>query len=497
MRLSRAFWVILLCWALEAQTLRDWRTKNEQAILREYADFLAIPNVSSDLPNIRKNAAAIVAMFEKRGVKLRLLTLEEYAPIVYGEILTPGAQRTINFYAHYDGQPVDPQEWASGEPFKPELRTATIAAGGKVIPLAQTAYDPEWRILGRASSDDKAPIQALASALDAIKALGLKHRSNIRFFFEGEEEAGSTHLTQYLEKYQDLVRGDLWLICDGPVHQNRQQSVVFGVRGTSSLEITVYGPKRELHSGHYGGWAPNPAQRLARLLASMTDGEGHVLVKDFYQDVIPFNAAELAAIEKIPPIEQGLQDELGLAQLEGDGKRLFATYANPTLNIRGLKSVEVGRGARNVVPAEATAALDIRLVKGLDGKRQAERVKTHIAAQGYLVLDRAPTDEERRKHAKIARVTSRPGYNAARTALDLPIAQEVVRAVESAAGPVVQIPSHGGSVPLAMFEDVTKMPLVMVPIVNHDNNQHSFDENLRLANLWQGIEVMVALLTKL
>lgn len=479
------------------QSVRAWREQNETAILKEFAALVAIPNVSSDLPNIRKNAEAILAQFQKRGVAMRLLTLKDYAPIVYGEIPVPGARRSINFYAHYDGQPVDPAEWASKQPFVPELRTNTIAAGGRVIPWEQSKYDPEWRIFGRAAADDKAPIQAMASALDAMKALGLRHKANIRFFFEGEEEAGSTHLKEYLEQYKELVAGDLWVICDGPVHQNRQQSVVFGVRGSSSLELTVYGPKRELHSGHYGGWAPNPAARLARLIASFSDGEGHVLVQDFYQGVVPFSAAEKAAIARIPAIEAGLQDELGLAELEGDGKRLFATYGDPTLNVRGLKSVEVGKGARNVVPAEATAAIDIRLVKGLDGKTQAERVKAHIARQGYLVLDREPTDVERRKHAKIARVLSRPGYNAARTPLDLPIAQEVVRAVEAVSGPVVQIPSHGGSVPLAMFEEVTRMPLVMVPIVNHDNNQHSFDENLRLANLWQGIEVMVSLFTRL
>ena len=446
---------------------------------------------------MRRNAEAIQTMFAKRGVKTELLTIKDYAPIVLGEIETPGATRTINFYAHYDGMPVTPSEWASGQPFLPELRTAPVDKGGKPLPLVQAKYDPEWRLFGRAASDDKAPIFALAASLEAIKALGWKHRSNIRFFFEGEEEAGSPHLTEYLEKYKDRLKAALWLICDGPVHQNRQQSVVFGVRGSTSVEITAYGPKRELHSGHYGGWAPNPAQRLVRLLSTFSDGEGHILVKDFYKGVVPFNEEEKKAIEAIPPVEAALQEELGLAELEGDGARLFTTYSRPTLNIRGLKAVEVGKLARNVIPAEATAALDIRLVKGLDAKVQVERLKAHIQSQGWLVLDRAPTDEERRKYAKICRVTSRDGYNAVRTPLTLPIAKEVIRAVESAVGKVVIIPTHGGSVPLAMFEDVTHTPLVMVPIVNHDNNQHSYNENLRLANLWSGIEVMTALLTQM
>jgi len=476
-----------------ADPVTDYVTPRQGAILKEFAALIEIPNVSSDLPNVRRNAEAIRRMFEARGVPTRLLTLKDYAPVVFGEIKTPGAKRTINFYAHYDGMPVEPSEWMSKQPFLPELRDTN----NNPIPLDQASYNPEWRIYGRASADDKAPIMAMAIALDAIKALGRKHSSNIRFFFEGEEEAGSTHLIEYLTVHKELVQGDLWLICDGPVHQNRQQSVVFGVRGVTSVNLTVYGPKRGLHSGHYGGWVPNPAQRLARLVAGFSDGEGHILVKDFYKGVIPYNAMEVAAIRKIPAVEEMLKEELGIADTEGDGKRLFETYALPTLNLRGIQAATVGKTATNIVPAEATATLDIRLVKGLDWKTQLERLRTHIVAQGYLVLDRPPADAERRKHSKILRLETREGYNSVRTQLDLPIAQDVVKIVESVAAPVVRIPSHGGSVPLAMFEEVTRMPLVMVPIVNHDNNQHAPNENLRLQNLWDGIRIMTALLERL
>lgn len=478
---------------LAADDVAEYVKAREHAILKEFAALVEIPNVSSDLPNVRRNAEAIQNMFEQRGVPTRLLTIKDYAPIVFGEIRTPGAKRTVNFYAHYDGMPVNPAEWINKQPFKAELRDAK----GGVLPLEQSSYNGEWRLYGRASADDKAPIMAMAIALDAMKALGRKHASNVRFFFEGEEEAGSTHLTEYLTQYKDLVRGDLWLICDGPLHQNRQQSVVFGVRGVTSLDLTVYGPKRGLHSGHYGGWVPNPAQRLARLVAGFSDGEGHILVKDFYKGIVPFNSSEMAAIARIPQVEDMLREELGVAETEGDGKRLFETYSRPTLNLRGIQAANVGAMATNIIPAEANATLDIRLVKGLDWKTQLDRVKAHIEAQGYLVLDRAPTDAERKKHAKLVRLVANEGYNSVRTPLTLPIAQDVVRVVESATGPVVQIPSHGGSVPLAMFEDVTKMPLVMVPIVNHDNNQHAPNENLRLQNLWDGIRVMTALLEKL
>ena len=479
---------------IAADPVRDYVRAHEREIVRELAALIEIPNHSSDLHNIERNAELIRAMFEKRGVATRLLRLKNYPPIVLGEIKTPGAKRTFNLYAHYDGQPVDAKLWTNGAPFRPELRDLA----GKVLPLDRVKYDPEWRIFGRSSSDDKGPILFMATALDAMKANGIAAKANIRFFFEGEEEAGSPHLTEYLREYKDLVRGDLWIICDGPVHQNRQQSIVFGVRGATTIELTVYGPKKELHSGHYGGWVPNPAQRLARLIASFSDGEGHILVKDFYKGVVPFNAAELKAIAAIPPVEDSLKEEFGIADVEGDGQSLAATYAKPTLNVRGMRSVDVGAGGRNVIPAEAVASMDIRLVKGLDAQTEVARVRDHIAAQGYFVLDREPTDEERRKHNKIAKLTSGAGrgfgYNSVRTPLDLPIAQDVIRAVEDVAGRVVLIPSAGGSVPLAMFQEVTGMPLILVPTVNHDNNQHSHNENLRLKNLWDGIAVMAALI---
>ncbi len=494
LRITQTISALCLAGCLSAaDPVRDYVLPRQQAILKEFAALLAIPNVSSDLPNLRRNAATIQQMFEKRGVPTRLLTIQNYAPIVFGEIKTPGATRTINFYAHYDGQPVDPADWMTKQPFLPELRDRN----NRVLPLEQATYNPDWRLHARSSSDDKAPIMAMAIALDAIQSLGLKHKSNIRFFFEGEEEAGSLHLTEYLRQYKDLVMGDLWLICDGPVHQNRQQSIVFGVRGTTSIELTVYGPKRALHSGHYGGWVPNPAQRLTRLIAGFSDGEGHILIKDFYKDIVPFNASELAAIKKIPAVEELLRAELGLAETEGDGKSLLETYSRPTLNLRGIRSGDIGKGAVNVIPAEATATFDIRLVEGLNWHTQVDRVTAHLVAQGYLVLDRPPTDVERGKHAKILRLSTREGYNSVRSPLDLPIAQDVIKAVESVSGPVVLIPSAGGSVPLAMFEEVTRMPLVLVPIVNHDNNQHAPNENLRLQNLWDGISVMAALLTRL
>ncbi|MCI0339060.1 MAG: M20/M25/M40 family metallo-hydrolase [Acidobacteria bacterium] len=479
---------------------RIYRQSHEHEIIAEFASLLSIPNVASDTTNIRRNADLIFRMLEKRGVKTRLLEIPDAPPVVYGEINTPGAQRTIIFYVHYDGQPIEPQKWVGGEPFKPILRSASLEAGGKDIPYPAKGqnFDPEWRLYARSASDDKAPIIAILAALDALGASKIALTSNIKFFFEGEEEAGSPNLEKIVEKYRDLLGADAWLICDGPVDQTRRQQIYFGARGVTHLELTVYGPRRELHSGHYGNWAPNPAMMLARLLASMKDEDGRVLVKGFYEGIEPLSETEKRAFAEAPDNDAMLKRELGLGRSEGGGKRLIELINLPSLNIRGFSSASVGATARNVIPSTATASIDIRLVKGLDHRRSIDRVIEHIRAEGYHVVESDPPDIDdatRLKYPKVAKIVRQRGYNASRTPMDLEISQAVIRGIESAHGRVIKMPTLGGSVPLYVFTDFLKTPTIGIPIVNHDNNQHSANENIRLQNLWDGIETMAALLT--
>src|SRR4051812_29005308 len=198
-----------------AKAARQWREAHERPIVQEFVDLLSIPNLARDEADIRKNAAAGSAMLEKRGVSTRLLETAGAPPAVYGEIATPGAARTIVFYAHYDGQPLDPKEWAT-PPWQPTVKGD--------------------RLYARSASDDKAPILAIATALDALKTAAIPLRSNVKFIFEGEEEAGSPHFAQILAANRELLRGDVWLICDGPVHQSRQQQIAFGARGIVTLD---------------------------------------------------------------------------------------------------------------------------------------------------------------------------------------------------------------------------------------------------------------------
>ena len=463
------------CWGqMEAgEAARNWRQAHEPAILAEFFKLLEIPNIARDLPNIERNAALIQQMMERRSIAVQLLRVPNAPPVVYGEIKTPGATQTIVFYAHYDGQPVDSKQWIT-PPFQPVLR--------------------EGRLYARSASDDKAPIIAQLTALDALKAAGIKLKSNLKFFYEGEEEAGSVHVASILQKYKALLKADLWLFCDGPVHQNRQQQIVFGARGSMGMNLTVYGPKRELHSGHYGNWAPNPAWTLTHLLASMKDMEGKVLIKDFYKGVEPYGVLEQKAISENPNFDKELKDELWLNTTEGSG-RLEERIGLPSLNIRGLESANVGADSRNVIPTTATASLDIRLVKGLDSKITQSRVLDHLRGQGFFVSEnREPSEEERKTHSRVVKVVVSDGYNAARIAMDHPLALKVVAVVEAARGKVLRLPMLGGSLPLSIFEQELATPLIVVPIANHDNNQHGHNENIRLQNLWDGIVTMAALL---
>ena len=479
-----------------AQAARQWRQQHERAIMDEFVGLLAIPNIAADHANIQRNAEAIAQMMEKRGIAAKLVSVPGGNPVVYGEIKTPGATRTLVLYAHYDGQPLDPKEWVT-PPFTPTLRDKTLERDGQVIPLpaAGKPFDPEWRMYARGSADDKAPIIAMLTALDAIRAAGIKTKSNIKFAFEGEEEAGSANLEKTLAANKELFSGDLWLMCDGPLHQTRRQLIAFGARGAARVDVTVYGPRGELHSGHYGNWAPNPALLLARLLASMKDEDGRVLVEHFYDQVEPLSALEKRAIADAPDIDSDLMRELWLGSTEGGGKKLTELITLPSLNIRGMASSRIGAQASNVIPSTASATMDVRLVKGMDPKTTAERVIEHIRKQGFFVTDQEPTREMRLSHPKVAMVVTGRYEAATRTSMDLPISQEVIRVVESARGPAVKLPNMGGGLPLTSVERPLGTRTIVIPIGNHDNNQHSYNENLRLQNLWDGIELMAALIT--
>lgn len=466
----------LLLAVTPAQLARDWRVGHEKEIVSELTALVAIPNLASDQANIERNASAIAEAFTRRGASVKVLRVEGAPPLVVASLPSNSTKRTISFYAHYDGQPVDAAQWTS-PPWEPVLR----------------GTGPEARLYGRSSSDDKAPIVAMLAALDALRAGGVPPSVNLKFVFEGEEEAGSPHLASYISQYHSELATDGWLLCDGPAHQSRHAQLYFGARGVTDLEITVYGPARPLHSGHYGNWAPNPIVALTHLVDSMRDADARILIEHFYDDVVPPTAAEREALAAIPPYDEEIKRELQLGRTEGS-LPLNEAILQPALNLRGIAAGNVGAKASNTIVTEARASIDFRLVPAQTPERVRQLVEAHVAGQGFFIVRDDPDAAARAAHPRIAKLAWGAGYPSARTPLDAPLSRQVAAILTEAAGSApYRLPSLGGSVPMHLFTDGGRTPVVGVPIVNHDNNQHAANENVRLQNVWDGIEAFAAL----
>jgi acetylornithine deacetylase/succinyl-diaminopimelate desuccinylase-like protein len=458
---------------------RAYVAAHQQEILKEFQDFLALPNLASDLPNIQKNADALLKMTERRGLKTRLLTMENVPPVVLAEAPSDPSRRTVIFYAHYDGQPVQRDQWKQ-DPWQP-----TLVKGS------------DERIYARSASDDKAAVVGLLAAYDALKASRAEPSVNIKFFFEGEEEAGSPHLGQILKRYADQLNADLWVICDGPIYQNGQPLLVFGSRGVVTAQITTFGPNRPLHSGHYGNWAPNPIVELAHLISRLRTTEGEILIPHFSDSVRPLTAGEKKALENLPNLDPQLKQEFQLGRTEGT-RPVAEEIMKPSFNLDRIEGGGYGPNPANAVPSTATAYIDIRMVPNQTPEIVRGQMEKYLIDMGYFLVHQPPTPEERRSHARVVQITWSSGYPPQRTDIDAPVSRAFVQAVRAAAGTsLVVMPTLGGSTPAFMFEQQFKKPVIGLPIANFDNNQHAANENIRIDYLFNGIASYTAVFTNL
>jgi acetylornithine deacetylase/succinyl-diaminopimelate desuccinylase-like protein len=481
----------------------QYRQANEASLVRDFVELLRYPN-RAFTPELREAALYIRNEMREVGVDTELLEMDGASPLILGRLEVPGAVRTLGIYVHYDGQPVDPTNWTH-DPFTPALYSASMEAGGTPITLPEEGdpVDPEWRLYARSAGDDKAPIAAVLAVLRSFREAGVTPTSNLVFMFDGEEEAGSPNLGAYMEMAEETLQDvDIWLFFDGPAHASGRPQVVFGVRGSFGMELTVYGATRELHSGHYGNWAPDTGNILARLLASMKDDEGRVLIDGWYETAEPVGAEERAALREMPDWDDELKRELGLIKTEGEPQSLPERLLVPALNVRGITSGNTGSLARNIIPNTAVASLGIRMVRGNTPEQLRGLVVDHIAGQGFHVVEDDPDMQTRLTYSRIVKVTGgRSGSPASRTSMANPLAQSVLAAASLAAdrafgaGALVVSPGMGGTLPLYLFTEVARKPAVVVPVANHDNNQHAPDENLRVANLWYAIDLYAELLT--
>jgi acetylornithine deacetylase/succinyl-diaminopimelate desuccinylase-like protein len=478
--------------------VRAWRQAHEKEIVSDFYALLSMPNVATAVPDVERNAAYISGLLENRGFRTQLLTAEPGTPpSVYAELKTPGAKRTVVFYAHYDGQPIGQKGWIS-TPFEPSMRTALPQATPVDWKGATAPLDPDWRLFARSAGDDKGTIQAFISAFDALKAAGIRPSVNIKLLYEGEEEQGSPHFAALVAKNLELVRGDLLVMGDGPMHQSGKQEINFGNRGIVGFKATVYGPLKPLHDGHYGSWAPSPTVMLAGLVMSLRDDEGRILIPGFYDDVAPVSAADRAALAALPEVETDLKTALGLGRNIGP-PRLADGYMAPTLNVRAIHAGDEGPNAANAIATQGDASLDFRLVPGETTGRVREMTEAYLTRQGWFIVRDTPDLATRLAHPKVLRINWDAGESiATESAMDGPGAKAVAASISRTAGyPVLRLPFSGGSSGMAEIVNQMRAPMVGVSIANYDDNQHAQNENLRLGNLWDGIEVYAGLIADL
>jgi acetylornithine deacetylase/succinyl-diaminopimelate desuccinylase-like protein len=481
------------------EQVNGYRLAHERAIVGELDELTRIRSVAADPAGLAAAAARLQDLLKARGFETAQFEGAPGTPaLVFGSRRAAGAKRTVIFYAHYDGQPVTPSQWKS-DPFVPVMRSGPLSADPRDVDWQQapTPLDPQWRLFGRAVADDKASIVAFLTAFDALAAAGRQPTVNIKVVWEGEEEAGSPHLEAILRDHKTSLAGDLWLIGDGPVHQSREPTLYFGARGSVGLEATVYGPQRALHDGHYGNWVPNPAVMAAELISQMRDSEGRILIPGFDADVRAVPPEALAAVAQLPKVEDSLKREFGIGRSEGT-EGLTASTLRPAINVRGIRSGQVGTEATNAIPVEATVSIDFRLVPDQTPAGVRASVEAFLKTKGWTIVSATPDAEARLAHPRIVKLTWEAGYPALRTDMSSPAARAVIAAAEKAAGGhVALLPMMGGSVPIYLFADTFKVPVVGLPIVNHDDSQHAANENLRLQNLWDGIDAYAAMMGEL
>jgi acetylornithine deacetylase/succinyl-diaminopimelate desuccinylase-like protein len=478
-------------------------TQGLQKNLPEFLELLAIPNVADEPADIQRNAQFLVEAFRRRGFDVGLVDNPARRPAVLAQLDGGGRHaRTILLYAHFDGQPIVPENWSQASPFTPVVKRRDAEGRWAEVPrerLFAKPFDPELRVFARSASDDKAPILMLLTAVDLLRAKGKAPAFNVKVLLDPEEEMGSPSLAGMIEAQRARFAADALVILDGPQHDSGRATLVFGNRGITQASLTVFGPRAALHSGHYGNYAPNPAIRLAQLIATMKDDAGRVTI-DGYYDGVELTSSERAILSQVADDEAALRKRIGIAQAEKVGSNYQEALQYPSLNVRGMAAAGVGAKAANIVPSEAVAEIDIRTTPSTDGRRLFGLIKRHIEQQGYVVLDRPPTDEERAKHDKLASFRLGSVQAAARTPMDAPVGRWAMQALTSATVPnpslePVRIRMMGGTVPTDVLADALGLPFVLLPTVNGDNNQHSHDENVRLGHLVTGTEIVYSLLT--
>jgi acetylornithine deacetylase/succinyl-diaminopimelate desuccinylase-like protein len=479
---------------LPVAQIRTLTEANFDAAVALYREFLSLPNDANFPDDIARLVDWMEPAFAARGFEMRRIPTAG-SPLLLAQRINPAAEKTVLVYLQSDGQPVDPSAWHQDDPYGPELKARDDDGEWANISWdSLTAeYDPNWRVFARSASDSKGPMTQFLAAMDILNQVGHELDFSLKVIIDTEEEMGSPNLPDAVIENRELLAADLLLIFDGPPHPSNHPTVKFGARGIVTVTLQTYGPRVPQHSGHYGNYAPNPAFHLARILASMKDEDGRVLIPGFYDGVeLSDEVREILADDEV-----AIRAAMGISRSEGIGDNLQESVQYPSLNIRGLSSGWVGEESRTIVPATAVAEIDIRLVKESDPDYLVGLVRQHIAGLGYYVIDREPTEDERQRRRGIVTMTSNFSYSAYRSGFDEAAGVLARKGLRHLYGeePIL-IRTSGGSIPISPFVETLGIPAASVPTVNIDNNQHSPNENIRLGNFIEGIAMLVAVLSQ-
>jgi len=478
--------------------------KYAQRSFQNFYEMLSIFNDAHYPKKTYKNVTWCKQQFEARGFTTQELKTKRL-PLLLATRKAKGASKTILIYLQIDGQPVDTSAWYQENPWKPALKRRNPAYNPskddqskewEEIPWENLRknYDPNYRIFARATSDAKGPAAMFLAALDAAAQLKVTPNYNIKVIMDFEEELGSPNLPQAVKDYQQALAADALIIYDGPRHVSNQPTLVYGARGIATVTLEVFGPRKPLHSGHYGNYAPNPALTLSQLLVSMKDPQGRVVIPGWYKG-ITLTPAVKKILAQVPDKELDIRQKIGISKIDRVANNYQESIQYPSLNILGVEAGWVRKETRTIVPATALAEMDIRLVKESDPKRLLKLLKKHIVDQGFHLVNGQPTEAERQQYDKLLRFNSKIFYQAFRTDFDTRVGQWLRKAMQTAFGKTpIQIRMAGGSIPIAPFVTTLNIPAVLVPTVNADNNQHSPNENIRVGNYVEGVKTMLAIL---
>lgn len=435
---------------------------NRENFIKRVMDYVRHPSISAHNNGIVEVAGLLVEMLEKLGMQAETIPTSGH-PMVLGRYEQAPGKPTVILYGHYDVQPPDPLDAWLSPPFEPTIR--------------------DGRIYARGIGDNKGQHFAQLMAIESLLAINGELPCNVIFLLEGEEEIGSPHIAEFVRAHADKLKADLVVTSDGPLHESGLPIITFGVRGVASFELRAKTAKRDVHSGNFGGVVPNAIWKLVHLLATMKNEAGEITINGLNELVIPPTNMEREAVSRLPLDIEAIKQELGLHELDTPKDREYfdRLMFHPTLTINGLHGGYGGPGSKTVLPCEAIAKCDIRLVEPLTPEIVFNKVRAHV-----------------KEHAPDIEFVPLNGMLPSKTPMDSPFADTIRQAIVAAKGvEPLMYPTVGGSLPDYVFTKILKKPAFVVPYANADEANHAPNENLEIDLFIGGIRTGAALLTKL